>query len=167
MLLAIYLNDHLAGATVGRELARRTAASNRLTSHGPVLTELAREISEDRESLLRIMAALDVRVDTVKVWLAWLGEKLGRLKLNGQLRGYSPMSRVVELEGLTLGVTGKRAGWQTLKLLQPQLPALESFDLDELERRADDQLHRLEARRREAVDTAFPDPRSQRFEERV
>jgi hypothetical protein len=41
MLLAIYLNDHLAGATVGRDLSRRAAASNRYTSYGPSLDYLS------------------------------------------------------------------------------------------------------------------------------
>ena len=158
MLLGIYLNDHLAGATIGRELVHRSAHSNRDTSLEPFLTELAQEIDEDRATLLEIMAALDVPVDRAKVWAAWLGEKAGRLKLNGRLYGYSPMSRVVELEGLALGVTGKRAGWRTLKLLAPGLPALEPFDLDELERRADGQLESLEVNRRQAVAAAFPDP---------
>jgi len=52
-LLATYLNDHLAGATVGVELARRVASSNRDTSYGATLAELAREIEEDRETLRR------------------------------------------------------------------------------------------------------------------
>ena len=38
--------------------------------------------------------------------VAWVGEKIGRLKLNGQLRGYSPLSRVLELEALAVGVSG-------------------------------------------------------------
>jgi hypothetical protein len=37
MLLAIYPNDHLAGATAGRELARPAAASDRGSSYGPCL----------------------------------------------------------------------------------------------------------------------------------
>lgn len=159
MLLGIYLNDHFAGATLGLELVRRSEQNNRRAPLGPFLAELARELDEDRTTLREIMAALDVGVDSVKVWAAWLGEKAGRLKLNGRLRGYSPMSRVVELEGLALGVAGKRAGWRTLKLLAPQLPALEPFDLDELERRADSQLERLESHRREAVAAAFPHSR--------
>ena len=114
VLLAIYLNDHLAGSTVGRDLSRRSADSNRGTSYEPFLSQLAGEIDEDRRSLLAIMDALGVRVDRFKAAAAWGAEKLGRLKLNGQLRGYSPLSRVVELEGLVLGVYGKRALWITL-----------------------------------------------------
>ena len=42
--LAIYLNDHLAGATAGTDLARRAASSNRDTAYGRVLAEVAEEI---------------------------------------------------------------------------------------------------------------------------
>jgi hypothetical protein len=157
MLLGIYLNDHLLGATVGRELAHRAATSNRQSSHGPFLTGLAEEIDEDRDSLIRIMGALEVRVDPVKVAAGWGAEKLARLKFNGRLTGYSPLSRVVELEGLTLGVRGKLAGWRTLQQLRPRLSALEPFDLDTLEQRAERQLEQLEAHRLEAAAEAFPD----------
>ena len=46
--------------------------------------------------------------------MGWTGEKLGRLKLNGQLLGYSPLSRLIELEGLMLGIAGKLAMWIAL-----------------------------------------------------
>jgi hypothetical protein len=45
MPLAIYLNEHLAGATVGRELARRAAANNRGSSHGSFLADLADQMT--------------------------------------------------------------------------------------------------------------------------
>lgn len=107
-LLATYLNDHLAGATAAAEVASRAAASN---SDNPryktPLIELRNEIWQDRQSLLGIMEELEVGVDKAKQRLAWTAEKLGRLKLNGRLCGYSPLSRVVEFEFLALGVTGK------------------------------------------------------------
>jgi hypothetical protein len=49
-LLAIYLNDHLAGATAGLELARRARGSNRDTELGEFLERLTGEIEEDREA---------------------------------------------------------------------------------------------------------------------
>ena len=60
------------------------------------------------------MEAVDAGRDRVKVTAAWVGEKAGRLKPNGQLTGYSPLSRVVELEGLSLGIEGKRLLWVSL-----------------------------------------------------
>jgi hypothetical protein len=115
-LLSIYLNDHLAGATVGVELARRARGSNReSTDFGEPLADLCAEIEADRTTLQRVMEELGVRRDPLKVKAGWLGEKLGRLKLNGQLRGYSPLSRVVELEGLVVGIGGKAELWATLR----------------------------------------------------
>ena len=113
-LLKIYLKDHLAGATAGLELALRSAGANEGTPLGEFLVRLADEIAEDREILTEIMDALDVPQDKVKNAMGWGAEKLGRLKPNGQLTGYSPLSRVVELEGLTVGVRGKQSLWENL-----------------------------------------------------
>jgi hypothetical protein len=150
-LLAIYLNDHLAAATGARDLARRAAASNRRAAYGPFLEDLGNQIDADRDALLRIMRALDVRVDRLKVIGGWGAEKLGRLKLNGRLLGYSPLSRVVELEVLALGIHGKRALWRSLQQLADEQPALAAFELPALIARADRQLEAVETRRLAAV----------------
>lgn len=155
VLLAIYLNDHLAGATVGRELARRSAASNRSSSYGSFLEELATQIDDDRQSLIELMKALEIGIDRLKVVSAWAGEKVGRLKLNGSLLSYSPLSRVVELEGLTLGVNGKLALWASLKLLEAREPRVGAVDLALLTERGEQQLSGLEAERLRAVSEAF------------
>jgi hypothetical protein len=143
-LLAIYLNDHLAGATAGVELARRLRASNEDdASFGPELAEICAEIEADREALVAIMERLDVGQSRIKPIAAVLAERLGRLKLNGQLRGYSPLSRLVELEMLQLGVTGKRRLWRALE--HTHAGDLAEFELDALAERATGQLKRLEA----------------------
>jgi hypothetical protein len=156
-LLAIYLNDHLAGATVGAAVARRAASSNRESqAYHAALSSLAEEIREDRASLLGIMSALKVGTDPVKQVLAWGAEKAGRLKLNGRLLNYSPLSRLDELEFLALGVTGKLALWRSLDLLAPREPRLRREYLAELTTRAERQLAEIEACRRRAVVDAFP-----------
>jgi len=106
-LLAIYLNDHMAASTGTVELVRRVAASNRGSAYGETLAELRNEIEEDHTALATIIDRLDVRADRAKAAVAWSAEKFGRLKLNGQLTGYSPLSRLEELEILELGLTGK------------------------------------------------------------
>ena len=149
--LAIYLNDHLAGATGGVELARRIAAEH----EGADLTGLAGDVEQDRDSLLRIMAALNVPQDHIKVAGGWLGEKLGRLKLNGRLFTRSPLSYVIELETMRLGVDGKAACWQTLLSLSEHDDRLDRAQLDELRRRAEAQKDTLEQLRRRAVTAVF------------
>ena len=153
-LLGIYLNDHLAGATVGRELCKRSLGSNRGTELGDFLARLLDEIVEDRETLLRLMRSAGVSVDRVKPLAATAGERLGRLKLNGSLRGYSPLSRLVELEGLTLGVEGKLSMWVNLGAL-PEKTALAEFDFGALAERARAQLSGLEEQRLDAARIAF------------
>lgn len=147
-LLATYLNDHLAGSTAGLELARRARGSNEGSELGVFLAGLTAEIEADREKLGEVMEAVGAGRDRVKVTGAWAGEKVGRLKLNGRLLGYSPLSRLVELEGLTLGVTGKLALWRMLRELGD--PRLAGFDFDALIARAERQRDGLEQRRLEA-----------------
>jgi hypothetical protein len=141
-LLAIYLQDHFAAATVGLELVKRAEGANRASDFGPPLAALRNEIAADREALADVMDRLDVGRDRLKDCVAWGAEKAGRLKLNGQLRGYSPLSRVVELEGLAMAIPGKRRLWDTLAQL-PDDGRLAGVDLAELSMRADAQQARV------------------------
>jgi hypothetical protein len=150
--LATYLNDHLLGATLGTELVRRAARENQGSELGAFLTGLAREIEDDRETLLAVMAELGVKPDRLKVAAGWTGEKLGRLKPNAQLRGYSPLSPLVELEGLLIGIQGKLSMWQVLAEVAVAL-GIDRARLAELAARAERQqadveLHRLDVGRR-------------------
>jgi hypothetical protein len=139
-LLAIYLNDHLAGSVGGVETARRARASNQGTEFGAPLAALCVEIETDRESLEGVMKELDIARSRIKPALGWVGEKLGRLKPNGQLRGYSPLSRVVELELLLLGISGKLRLW----ILLEELVGTEAkADFKALGARAEDQRSRV------------------------
>jgi len=144
-LLGVYLNDHLAGATAGVELARRTAAAAAPGSAAAgALKELAADIAADRDALVKIMAALGVPPRSYKVLAAWAGEKLGRLKLNGRLLARSPLSGLLEAEMLRLGVEGKAAGWRTLRALAERDSRLDAGRLDELIARAARQSATLE-----------------------
>ena len=150
--LATYLNDHLAGATAGVELVRRAARENDGSELGAFLSELAVEIPADRDTLEAIMAELGVKPDRVKVAAGWAVEKVGRLKPNAQLRGYSPLSPLVELEGLLVGIQGKLAMWRALAEIADEV-GLDRARLEALAARAEGQQadverHRLEVARR-------------------
>ena len=142
-MLGVYLNDHLAGATAGSELANRMARSHGDGRKRP-LRRLAAEIGQDRSALLDIMASLGITVRIYKVGAAWIGEKAGRLKFNGRLFGRSPLSDLEELEMLRLGVEGKAAGWRTLRTLADTDTRLDAARLDELISRARRQADDLE-----------------------
>jgi hypothetical protein len=151
-LLGIYLNDHLAGATGGAELAARIVASQGGGPEGDALRQLAAEITQDRVALLEIMHLLGVPVRIYKVYAGWLAEKAGRLKFNGRLKARSPLSNLVELELLRLGVEGKAAGWRTLRTRADNDPRLDSGRLDALISRARRQADLLEDLRVRAAD---------------
>ncbi|MGH2710605.1 MAG: hypothetical protein ACRDH9_05310 [Actinomycetota bacterium] len=165
-LLGIYLNDHLAGATAGTEISRRTAGSNAGTEYGEALGSIAKEIESDREALREVMRALGVAPNLAKTAFVRLAERTGRVfKLNGRILKYSPLSRVEELELLRIGVEGKLALWTTLKETRAADPRLKGMDFPELARAAERQRDRLEAMRLEAAREAFgtaTNPRAKR-----
>lgn len=153
--LAIYLNDHLAGATLGVELARRLRSSNQGDAEfGEPLAQLCAEIEEDQLTLVRLMENRGVSRDPVKPVLAKVAERLGRLKLNGRIRGYSPLSRVLELEVLSGMVGGKLQLWNALEQSFGQ--SLDGFDFHDLAARADNQGQRLEDLHLAAAQRALP-----------
>jgi hypothetical protein len=143
-LLGIYLNDHLAGATMGTELAQRMAGAHEGSDDGAVLERLATEIAEDRAGLIKIMTDLGVPVRHYKVALAWVAEKAGRLKPNGRLLERSPLSNLEELEIMRLGVEGKTAGWKTLLAVADEDDRVDRARIEELIARAERQAETLE-----------------------
>jgi hypothetical protein len=151
--LATYLNDHLAGATTGRELAKRALSSNRGTQFEPTFEWVVQQLVEDRQSLLEIMRGVGAPHDHLKKLAAFAVERAGRLKPNNSLFSYSPLSRLVEFEGLLVGVTGKLAGWRSLQQLGDA--RLAAFDLEALAERAIEQRDRIEEQRRDAARIAL------------
>lgn len=153
--LTIYLNDHLAGSSFGLELARRCHASNQGNEFAAFLEELVADIETDREELERIIDRLERPRDRIKPAAGWIAEKIGRLKPNGRLFGYSPLSRLLELEGLSSGVRGKLALWRALRAIAPSEPRLSEADLERLIGRAEAQLDGLSARQTRAAELAL------------
>jgi hypothetical protein len=144
-LLTKYLNDHLAGATAGRDLSRRTADGHADRGFGKDLARLAEEIDDDRDALIAIMASLGIRPNRIWAATAGFAEKLGRLKPNGYIIRRSPLSDLIELEALRVGVAGKLAGWEALLAAEPLIPDLDRGRLDEFIERAHDQAARIRA----------------------
>jgi hypothetical protein len=138
--LSVYLNDHLAGATVGLNLARRLADGD------GALGAIAQEIDEDRQALLEVMERLSVGQDPLKLAVAWGADKAIR---------YSPLTRLEELEALSLGVEGKLALWRTLRHTHGEDARLGGVDLEELIARAQSQRRRLERQRMTAAEEAL------------
>jgi hypothetical protein len=153
--LSIYLNDHLAGATAGLHLARRATDRNRDTDYEPVLAAIAEELEQDRRALEHVMDRLAVGRDRARAALGWGVEQASRLKLDGELLGYSPLKRLEELEALSLGVAGKLELWTALRVACASDPRLAEIDFDELIERARSQRRQLEREHARAAEEAL------------
>jgi hypothetical protein len=142
--LAIYMNDQLALGVLWREVAQRSARENEGTDAGAALERVAAAIGEDVETFEQIMARLEIPKTHVKPLLAMVGERFGRLKLNGRLTGYSPLSRFEELDFLLMGIDGKVVLWTNLRDHALLGARLHDVDFDQLIDRARQQRALLE-----------------------
>ena len=140
---------------MGVELAKRSRSSNEGTELGAFLADLETEVRRDKLVLEDIMDKLGARKSRAKTGGAWLAEKAGRLKLNGRITGYSDLSRLLEIEGLCLGVEGKLSLWRSLRANYGADERLRAADFDELVARAERQRASLEEHRLAAAAKAL------------
>ena len=155
--LETYLQDHRAGAAGGAGLARRLAEENAGTPYEDFLLRLAQEIEQDVATLEEIMDGFGVDKPTLKIAGAKFGEKLARLKPNEHLASYSPLSRVLELEGLRGGVQAKLALWESLREIAAADGRLDRDEMQALVERAEGQLDGLREHHNRAAREAFAD----------
>jgi hypothetical protein len=153
--LGAYLNDHLAGAAAGVELADRIRSQSEGTPLGTFMKELVTEVRADKETLEDLMGRLGIQRNPAREAAGWVAEKLTRLRFAEQLTGSPDLSRLLELETLSLGVEGKKAMWQGLLTAKDADPVLAQFDFDRMITRAEQQLDGLEGQRQGAARRAF------------
>jgi hypothetical protein len=153
--LGTYLNNHLAGAAAGVELAEKLAAAYEGTPFGTAVAAVARDIKEDRETLEGLIERLGIARNPAKQAAGWVFEKATRLRLNRRLTGSEELTRLLETETLSLGIEGKLAMWQALKELDGLDAELGRADFDRLIFRARQQREALEPHRLEAAAAAF------------
>ena len=114
-LLELYLSDHLTGATAGVNRIERMAADYVDTPVYAELATVAAEIRSDRELLRNVIEDLGLARKPYRQAVAWVGERVGRLKLNGRVLERSPMTMLLEAELMRSAVVGKLGGWQTIR----------------------------------------------------
>lgn len=155
--LAVYLNDHLAGSAAGLRLARRCLERERGTKLGRRLEALVGEIEEDRAVLERVMARVGATPNPLKQAAAsgvvLLSILKNRVPVLGS--GSGDVSRLEEVELLSLGIEGKRLLWRALGALAKTDRRLKEFEFATLEGRAQAQRDLLERFRLELASTAL------------
>lgn len=154
--LRVYLNDHLAGANAGVEMARKLQSEVAGEPDEALLGPVGDEIAQDVETLRELMEHLGVTRNPVKQAAGWVAEKAQRAGVAAHAVTHGPeLARMLAAESLSLGVEGKLGLWLALTDMVPSYPALADFDLATLIARARDQRGRIEAVRRAAGLRAF------------
>ncbi|MDX6583162.1 MAG: hypothetical protein QOI10_2346 [Solirubrobacterales bacterium] len=145
--LDLYLNDHLAGATLGSDLAKQIRDRAEGTPLGETMAEIAAEIERDRETLLELMEATGTSRNPVKQVTGWVAEKASRVKFSGAASGEPEQSLFMAVETLRLGVAGKKCLWLALQQVRSEHQELAAIDLEGLIARAAAQEGTLERER--------------------
>jgi hypothetical protein len=148
-----YLNDHLAGSISALELIAHWADVHKGEPLGSFFVETGREIKADQDTLRDVMRTLGIEESKMRQAGAWAAEKVGRARLIIAGDESDSLGLVLTLEGLIMGVTGKKLMWGALAAAK--LPRLTSCNFEELQRRAEQQSERIEAERISAVRQAF------------
>jgi hypothetical protein len=148
-----YLNDHLAGSVSALELIAHWARLYKGKPLGAFFTDIEAEIRADQDSLRNLMRSLRIEESNVRQAGAWLAEKVGRTRF--MIAGNEPdgLGLVLTLEGLMIGITGKTLMWRALATAN--LQEVKGFDFEELQRRAEQQIERVEVERIRAARRAF------------
>src|SRR6266576_10245 len=148
-----YLNDHLAGSISALELIAHWEHVHKGESLGRFFAESEREIKADQDTLRDVMRTLGIEESKVRQAGAWAAEKVGRARLMIAGDEQGSLGLVLTLEGLIMGVTGKKLLWRALAAAK--LPGLKSYNCEQLQHRAEQQIERIEAERIQAVSQAF------------
>jgi hypothetical protein len=151
--LSSYLNDHLAGSVGALELLEHWVHLHRGKPLGVFFSEIEAEVRADQNTLRNIMRSLGIEESNVRKAVAWAAEKAGRARLMIAGDESGSLGLVLTLEGLIMGVAGKKLIWRTLAATK--LPQLNGYDFDELQHRAEQQIERIEAERIKAIQEAF------------
>jgi hypothetical protein len=154
-LLGLYLDDHRAGAAGGVALARRMLEENPDNYLTATMREITHEIERDRRLLDDVITRLGYSPSRLKIVIGSAGAWISRLKANGYVGRYSPLSRLEEFEMLSTGIMSKASLWRCCELAVAGRPEIADVDFDALRRSAEDQRARLEAHRARIVDDAF------------
>ena len=148
--LDTYLNDHLAGAVAALEVIGHQQEQHKDEALGNFFHRLGADIRADRDSLRGVMQGLGVDESSVRQTTAWAAEKVARARF--KVAGDQP-GLVLALEGLIMGILGKRMMWRSLAAAN--LPNESRWDFEALQRRAEQQIEQAEVERMRAAREAF------------
>jgi hypothetical protein len=153
--LPIYLRDHLAGSVGALELLDHLIETYKGKPLEEFFQNLRDEIAADQDTLQDLLAKLGEKEGAVQKAGAWVAEKVSRAKIRLSDSEKNQLGLLHALEGIVLGITGKRALWTALAVITDTVPQLRQLDYVRLQKRATEQCDRVEAKRLEVAREVF------------
>jgi hypothetical protein len=135
--LAVYLHDHLAGSSFAVELLEKLATEFKGTASGDVASKLLEQVGMDVGTLKRLIAKTGKTTPDLYDALGWMAERVSRIKLKHD--DPTGIGAFEAFETISLGILGKRALWEALKVRQEIDTRLAGFDFPSLIDRAEQQ----------------------------
>ena len=152
--LVTYLHDHLAGAAFAIDLLESLRDHYAGQPLGELASSVLLEVKQDREVLQGFANRIGKGSSGVKEAAGWVAEKVMRMKLtHSDAMGLGTFQA---LETLALGILGKLALWEALKVIAESDDRLSGIDLEHLSARALEQHAQVEASRLLVARSAFP-----------
>jgi hypothetical protein len=149
--LVAYLRDHLSGSDAGLQVVQRLMTTQGGGRDGSLFWQLADEFKQERATVRALLERLGASPSSPKRAVSYVSGAV----LSSVAGGTSgDLSLLRSLEGLAVGIQGKRCLWRSLQALGERA-SLEHVDYAELEARAVRQWEFVDERRRAAAAAAF------------
>lgn len=146
--VGIYVNDHLAMVAGELDLAQRISRHAKDQALRDFLAEYVSVVRTQQNAMRQILKSRKGREGFLKATLVRGMEKLGRFKPNGHLLTESPLTKVVELEGLMLAADARGLFWGTVRSLRLNV---NGFDPREMRSTTEEQRSGLDFYRQLAI----------------
>jgi len=141
--LSIYLNDHLSGSVAAIDLLDHLIADDPDPALEHELVELQSGLQLEQRTLRTLIDSIGSE-NKLGQAMAWVGEKVARLKVGYGAADSSSLRRFEALETLALGFCGRRLLWHTLAHLCENGVLHSELDFKELEHKAGHDAGKLE-----------------------
>jgi len=148
--LGAYLNDHLAGSVAALELIGRLATAHTRTPIGDTMLGFQKSLEQEQDVVRALIAAQGESESKFAMSMAWIGEKVSRLKIGPGGDDESGLMLFEALEVLSVCFWGRRSLWRTLEHLEGHTPGVTGLNGRALAENAEAQIAVLERLRLDA-----------------
>ena len=145
--LTSYLNDHLAGSVAALAMVHRMREAHDATPLGRLMASFEDTLVHEQDTVRALLARVDGNESAVRQAVAWVGERVARLKVGPGHGDESGLELFEALELLSVGFWGRRLLWRALAHTSRETDPTAAAGYDELATRAETQIELLEVER--------------------